>query len=352
VFILDYWSVHATTMGPPTQLDTSSSFTHRMNGDWSKLSNDKHSYSIDVFTLNDKLETKWKFDLCFSSQNSTTDLNIITVTVCSVSAINYPFRVKLNLSLTKESTKQVWEGCTADSVAYLKKDTQLVVQLKSKDGGNNYYSYHRPTLHPRSNHGTLQLICKMHTLPPTEADLKASIEREALKRVQPQPLLAILLKSMELCDVILETKDGDLKAHQLVLSGKSTVFHALLKQELKTKDVHRVNMKKFSSKAVREMMSFLYLTQVPNLKTMACELFPLASEYGLEELKEMCLTELHNNLTADNVVSVLLMAHEHSVKNVKDAACDFIRTNYSTLSKTAEWEKMKKHSLLLAEIFG
>lgn len=172
----------------------------------------------------------------------------------------------------------------------------------------------------------------------------------ALRAAPPQPLLQKLLGSMELADVVLNTKDKQLKAHSLVLSAKSKVLHAFFMAELKQGTPYVVDMQEFDSNIVKELLNFLYLNKIDNIEHIANDLLPLAFKFSVEELKEQCLVASQPRLTPAGAVPLLLAAHELGVAGVQAHAAAFIRRNYSAVSATDDWIKMRKYPKLLMNI--
>jgi len=159
-----------------------------------------------------------------------------------------------------------------------------------------------------------------------------------------------MFESMELSDLVISTKDGELKAHKLLLSMRSTVFKAMFAHELKENAEGRVDLKDYDSKVIREMLRYVYTDKVEDLNLVACDLLPVADKYDLAGLKELCLQELQGALCADNAVALLQLAELYRAPAVRARALKFIHDNMQQVMKTSQWQTLKQQPQLLMEI--
>jgi len=189
-------------------------------------------------------------------------------------------------------------------------------------------------------------------------EMTARTSIELLRPVQPCPSpkssstldLSSLFESVKLSDLVLQTKTGELPAHKLVLSVKSNVFAKMFSHQFVENTENKIALPHLDGALVRELLRFIYTNKVENLPEFAPDLLPLADQYELGELKQMCYAELHPALTVDTAVAALIVADTHHVPAAKRAAIRFIRRNYMEVRKTEDWKQLKDFPKLMAEL--
>jgi len=201
-------------------------------------------------------------------------------------------------------------------------------------------------------HHEMLLRCKITLLrpltPPTP--LPASSTPTPVPQT-PTPLLHTLYASRELADVILKTKDGEVKAHRLVLAASSAIFRAMFVAEAKSEGV-ALDMKAHDTALVEEALRFLYTGELRGSPAVACDLLSLANRFGLAALAEACLRRAHATIDVGNAVTVYRLAACSGDTDVTAAARRFIRENFAAVSETAAWREKKNDPQFFADIFA
>jgi len=159
-----------------------------------------------------------------------------------------------------------------------------------------------------------------------------------------------LFQTMQLSDVALLTGDQQLRAHRAVLAAKSKVFKDMFERKFKDEAKCEIDMSEEDSRLIREMLRFMYTEEVNNFESVAADLLPLAVKYDVEALRELCIAELHANMSVDTAIAAFLVASAHNIDCLKNRAADFIRTNYAALSTRREWDRLRRSPQLLAQI--
>ena len=135
-----------------------------------------------------------------------------------------------------------------------------------------------------------------------------------------------LLSSEEFSDVTLVVGSEELKAHQLVLSARSSVFKTMFQVDMKEKLTNHVEIMDIELPVVQEMLTFIYTGNSPNLnlENMASKLLFAADKYQLVRLKRMCEEALSCKLTVENVSQTLALAEMHNATQLEAVCRDFI----------------------------
>ena len=162
---------------------------------------------------------------------------------------------------------------------------------------------------------------------------------------------AQLFEDQEYSDVTLSVNGHEYRAHKAILAARSKVFAAMFKHDMKEKNDGKVEICDFDEVVITEMLRFIYTGNVLNLDEIADDLLGAADKYHLERLKVLCEQALFTNLSIENVVSTLHLAHLHHADQLKGQAIQFIRTHATEVTESSQFETMCiKHPQLIAEI--
>jgi speckle-type POZ protein len=118
-----------------------------------------------------------------------------------------------------------------------------------------------------------------------------------------------IFEDESLHDFELKMNDGvTLKAHKAVLIARSSVFFKMLTTDMKEAKQGFVEVPDFDSKTMRELLRFMYCSEVENLDEMANDLIFAAEKYEVQQLKELCIDHIISKLTRENVLDALIIA--------------------------------------------
>lgn len=163
--------------------------------------------------------------------------------------------------------------------------------------------------------------------------------------------LRSLLQDGTLADVTIEAGGTEFKAHKAILAARSSVFHAMFEHKMEESLTSRIKIEDADKEAVKEMLTFMYTDEAPNLSQMQHTLLSLADKYNLVKLKAMCERELYDSLATENVVDVLVLADQHNASQLKDACFRFIAGHTPEVMKLHSWNNVKlQHKDLYIEL--
>ena len=159
-----------------------------------------------------------------------------------------------------------------------------------------------------------------------------------------------LLETRKLSDVKLKVNEEIFHAHKLILAARSPVFAAMFEHEMSENAGGFVDIVDADNEVFKEMLTYIYTEQAPNLKDMAFGLLPIADKYQLDKLRDMCSVYLGNNLTAENVSDVLILADLCQCTKLKAKAIAFINTHGKSVIATEGYKSLTKlHQHLIVE---
>jgi len=298
-------------------------------------------WTSPTFTTESEWDTYMDWELALTDSTTKSDedgRSRVWVALHAVGGAAWPAHTTLRC----EVRRGAWERTKKTEAVFFKDGDRLIVDFGRK---------------PDSTPLSFVLHCEITHARPASADDEKTVGPGVEPRsarspgsAQPQPVLASLLRSRDMADVTLEARDEGVKAHKLILSAGSKVFHNIFANEQSETSSDVLRMKDFDSKIVEALLSFLYTNQVHNLEETAKELLQVASQYEVEELKEICMAELHPSINIENAAQVLIMAHENDVQKMKESAGAFIKMNFTAVSATEDWKKMRKYPQLLTDM--
>jgi speckle-type POZ protein len=103
-----------------------------------------------------------------------------------------------------------------------------------------------------------------------------------------------------------------LKAHKNILAARSPVLYAMLSGDMQEAQEDFVRVPDFDSKVMKEVLRFIYCTQVENLDHISRDLIYAAEKFHIEELKEICMSNIIETLSTENVVDSLMISERLS----------------------------------------
>ena len=132
-----------------------------------------------------------------------------------------------------------------------------------------------------------------------------------------------LLKTQKFSDVRLKVNEEIFHAHKLILATRSPVFAAMFEHKMSENADSFVDIVDTDNEVFKEMLTYIYTEQAPNLKDTAFGLLAVADKYQLDKLKDMCSIYLGDNLTTENDSDVLILADLHQCTKLKAKAIAF-----------------------------
>jgi len=165
--------------------------------------------------------------------------------------------------------------------------------------------------------------------------------------------LASLFHSQKFGDVTLSVGDKEILVYKGVLAARSPVFAAMFQHEMEEQKQNRVTIRDVKDEVLKEMLTFIYTGESPNLHEMAEDLLAVADKYDLRRLKLMCEEALYAKISTENAADILILADLHSAERLKVQAVNFITIHAIDMIKTQVWKNIMiaKHPTLISEIF-
>lgn len=160
-----------------------------------------------------------------------------------------------------------------------------------------------------------------------------------------------LLFSSEFSDVSLVVGEKEIQAHRNILSARSPVFSRMLNSEMMESSSREILIDDITEEALREMLSFVYTGQVPNIQVLAHQLYYAADKYQIDELIVICEDSLIRNLSVNSCVETLILSDRHDAVNLKMSVLEYIINNIEEVMETKAWAELaKSNSIMVNEV--
>ncbi|KAJ8676289.1 hypothetical protein QAD02_012076 [Eretmocerus hayati] len=137
------------------------------------------------------------------------------------------------------------------------------------------------------------------------------------------------LNNKKFSDVEIHTKSKTIHAHKVILSGGNDFFAGLFHED----SVDSIHCEDFDYEVMLDAIRFIYTGKVHGLVIKAKELFIVADEFKIGQLKNKCERYLCKTLNAENFSDLINFAERHNAHLLKEAATSLLRrkTNRSLI---------------------
>lgn len=202
----------------------------------------------------------------------------------------------------------------------------------------------------------LKLVCEI--IPKNIIVTEMGLPETALSlRLQECDKYKALLDDSKHTDVTINVGDKQLRAHKAILAAKSSVFAAMFNSDMLESNNSSVNIVDYSYEAVKEMLTFMYTGMLQfvddekDSKLLPLRLLVAADKYDLPGLKLLCEKKLGDNLTSNNVISLLEFADKCNANNLKDRAVNYIVENAHDIVHGEKFQKYgEDHADIVCQI--
>jgi BTB/POZ domain len=196
--------------------------------------------------------------------------------------------------------------------------TRFVLQSELEDPANNLLPDGTLTLHCRIkklNESSTVCLCPTDNLPKVRHFNRSSAFD-----------FARYFNNEMAADFNFKVKNRVFPGHKIILAGRSPVFAAMFKHDMKEKETSEVEIEDMDPAVFQKMLKFIYTTEC-DVGEHAEELLMAADRYDVKDLKEFCEEELMSKLTVDNAVRMLILSDKCQAMMLKNATTQFINGN-------------------------
>ena len=136
-------------------------------------------------------------------------------------------------------------------------------------------------------------------------------------------------------------------AHKAILAVRSPVFEKMFLHNMQESMTNTVNLPDVEPAILKELLTYIYTSESPNIKEHAISLLYQAEKYQLDHLKALCERCLSYSLRVDNVARMLILADACNAEQLKRNAFLYISEHGDKVKLTEDWEDVKKDAKLM-----
>ncbi len=149
--------------------------------------------------------------------------------------------------------------------------------------------------------------------------------------------LSNLWTNKTLADVTFKCKERTIKAHTLIVASGSPVMAAMFQNNFKENRERVVEINEIAANVFEDLLRYIYTGETDFRNTEVDKLLVAADMYGIDSLKEECASHLSKNLTIENVIGILVLAHLHNSQGLYEAALNFMSKNAKAVCSRKDW---------------
>lgn len=169
--------------------------------------------------------------------------------------------------------------------------------------------------------GQLEIVCEVHGVTNTNIFVNSWLSEFDPFKPDEHTLVSDLKQHREKSDTsnftVVSSDGQEFPVHTYILAARSTVFDAMLEQDMKEKREKRVIIDDISPEAVARLLDFMYTDVVPGINAnLASELLPAAHKYQLPRLIGLCEEAIMLELIVENAAQILELADVYDAKQL------------------------------------
>ena len=151
--------------------------------------------------------------------------------------------------------------------------------------------------------------------------------------------LEILRKNERFCDVIVEVKGKEFKAHKAVLAAASPFFLTLLESNMRESNEHliKVELEEATASIMEDVLKYVYTGNVSVTEQSAHNLIATADYLLLPGLKSLGCDFLKGILATENCVFNYYFAERYQCMNLMEECRELIKSNFSAVKETDDF---------------
>ena len=167
-------------------------------------------------------------------------------------------------------------------------------------------------------------------------------------RQQLTDRLEILRNNERFCDVKVEVKGKEFKAHKAVLAAASPFFLTLLESNMRESNEHliKVELEEATASIMEDVLKYVYTGNVSVTEESAHNLIATADYLFLPGLKSLACDFLKGILATENCVFNYYFAERYQCVNLKEECRELIKSNFSAVMETDDFLNLDAKQVL------
>ena len=164
--------------------------------------------------------------------------------------------------------------------------------------------------------------------------------------------LSAMVGNQRYSDITLIVENRPIPAHKMILS-RSKYFEAMFSGNMIESNSREVCITNVSFAAFWEVLKYIYTAQIESNPEYSLELLEVADLLCLDRLKKICEQTILASIDIENAATIYQASDLHNTTSLKDAALEFILTNFDKVSKSSSFKEMARANVeLVLEILA
>ena len=160
--------------------------------------------------------------------------------------------------------------------------------------------------------------------------------------------LHTLRNNERFCDVIVEVKGKEFKAHKAVLAASSPFFLTLLESNMRESNEHliKIELEEATASIIEDVLKYVYTGNVSVTEESAHNLVATADYLLLPGLKALACDFLKEILATENCVFNYYFAEKYRCVSLKEKCLELVMSNFSAVMETDDFLNLDAEQVL------
>ncbi|XP_035664829.1 kelch-like protein 24 [Branchiostoma floridae] len=150
----------------------------------------------------------------------------------------------------------------------------------------------------------------------------------------------------QLVDVTLCVSGKEIPCHRNVLAACSEYFRAMFCNGHRESQEHKVTIHEVNSDVMQLLVDYAYTSKVTITKDKAAELLEGANFFQIQPVRDVCVSFLFSNLSAENCLQMMQLGNMLSSQDLEDKARVYAMKEFVEASKTPAFLSLTKDQLV------
>uniref|UniRef100_A0A7M5WW90 BTB domain-containing protein n=2 Tax=Clytia hemisphaerica TaxID=252671 RepID=A0A7M5WW90_9CNID len=152
--------------------------------------------------------------------------------------------------------------------------------------------------------------------------------------------LNVMREQRVLCDVTVRVGSREILAHRSALAAASPYFYAMFTGEMSESKQNVVNIKEVDACALEQLIEYCYTAEVKVTEENVQTLLPAANLLQLPDVRNACCEFLKTQLHPTNCLGIMRFADLHSCPDLVVAARSYIEQNFTDVLSSEEFMQL------------
>lgn len=190
--------------------------------------------------------------------------------------------------------------------------------LHSGSFSDSRISYYFANIVQHCKDNTLTLSCRLVITCEGESVLRKKFHDPQISKKSILSNVANMLGDPTFADFTFIVGGQKFKVHKNILAAASPVMKRMFTSDMEEAKTNKCTVDAINSTTFHHLLRFIYRSEVPYwFGIFATSLYEAAHYYDIENLKQFCVQEIHENLSAENALEVFEWVQPYDLEEIK-----------------------------------